>query len=184
MLETMKTFDLNTDAFLKAIDTAIKGNAGSDTIETDSVVKLSKVIQCNEDSEDNLPSIMLVFEDGNAGTISDFRNFSGKTGEAFGKQLQAHNLVLNRLGADLDTISSDLSFITDESITTEDKFKRLYGYYAGKFTSVVGTQIGIEVGYDAVGKRHNISKYVQPSAISVVTETEVTLNSTEDNLPF
>ena len=179
----MKTFNLNTDAFLNAIDTAIKGNAGSDTIQIDSVVKLSKVIRCNEDSEDNLPSIMLVFEDGDAGTISDFRNFSGKTADNLGKQLQAHNLVLGRLGADLSNISEDLSFISGDG-SMQDKFTGLYNYYASKYTGVIGTEIGIEVGYDSVGSRYNISKYVQPRAISVATETEVPSSSTEDNLPF
>ena len=180
----MKTFNLTSSEFATAMNTAIKSNSGSDTIEKDCVVKLEKVIRYNEDDEEKTPSIIVVYSDENAEQISDYRNFSGKTAENLGKQLGAHNLTLGKLGADLSNISADLAFLQDEEVSGEDKSQRLFNYYVSKFESVKGKIIGIEVEYDSEGSRYCISKYVKPSDIKANEEVVVVSSVEEGDLPF
>ena len=171
---TMSFSNLDSTGFKEAMNQVMQGGIGNDTIENDTIVKLSKVIRCNEDTEDKVPSIMLVFEDEQGGTITDFRNFSGKTPASFAKQVQAHNWVLTTLGA-----ITDSNGFHDElkSILESGEASTLYELYVAYYENALALSkpVGIEVDYDSTGARYRIARYVKAADIHA---------GNDDDFPF
>ena len=167
----MEFLNIDSTGFKEAMGQVMEGGIGNDTITQDTVVKLSKVIRCNEDSTENISSLMLVYENNKGETITDFRNFSGKTQEAFAKQVQAHIWTLSTLGS---PVSADeiQATITDDA---QASFNLLYELFAQKFTNAKakGKSVGIEVEHDLTAQKHIITRYCNATEVTAPSSTDV-----------
>jgi len=171
----MEFLNIGSAGFKEAMNQVIDGGIGNDSITDDTVVKLSKVIRCNEDSEDNISSIMLVYEDKEGNSITDFRNFSGKTAEAYAKQVQAHIWTLNTLGAPVSIDELQETFKED----AKESFGLLYELFVKKFNEAKakGKKVGIEVEHDLTAQKNVITRYCSAAEVNPVP-------AGDDDLPF
>ena len=153
----MDFLNISSTGFKEDMNKVIQGGVGNDSITSDCIVKLTKVVRCNEDSEDKIPSLMLVFTNEKGETITDFRNFSGKTEEKFAKQVQAHVWTLNTLGAPPNI--EELTEATKDG--GKEAFVALFELFFEKFVEAgeLNDPIGIEVDHDITAQRYVISRY-------------------------